>query len=322
MRIGSSGAEQLNQGTASTADVRMGSGQRPPDQSSLIGAPEGSRKGSGKRNVSVSTAVGVGLGVVAIFLFRAGPRYTMALVTLIAGLASAEYFSAARRKGFHPATLVGVVAATAFPVAAYYRGEAAFPVIGFLAVVFSLLWFVFGVDTDRPAVNAGITLLGVGFVGVLSAFAALILRTPVVQGTSTNILLAALIPTVAHDVFAYFVGRNAGRSPLTPISPGKTVEGLVGGCLAAIIASVLFNSLFPKIAPFDGFLHALLLGLVVALLAPLGDLAESIVKRDFGTKDMGTLLPGHGGAFDRFDSLLFVLPGAYYLAHLLHLFAA
>jgi phosphatidate cytidylyltransferase len=97
------------------------------------------------------------------------------------------------------------------------------------------------------------------------------------------------------------------------VSPSKTVEGLLGGALGAVIASVVFNELLGS-NPWEGLGPALELGLVVALMAPLGDLAESLLKRDLGIKDMGTILPGHGGVLDRFDALLFTLPGVYFLA--------
>jgi phosphatidate cytidylyltransferase len=105
-----------------------------------------------------------------------------------------------------------------------------------------------------------------------------------------------------------------GRTPLMPrISPNKTVEGLLGGMAAAFIVSILVSN---TVSGWDqgGLLDGILLGLVIAVMAPLGDLVESMIKRDLGVKDLGTMLPGHGGIADRFDALLFVLPAAYYVA--------
>lgn len=274
--------------------------------------PLGGPHSNGGRNVGVATALGVGLAALALALFRIGPAPTMVFVVVILGMAAAEFFDGLRRDGQHPATLLGLAAAIALPAAAYWRGEAAFPLVAALTIGFGFLWFLFDVETERLTTNLGSTLLGVGYIGGLGAFAALILRTPGVD--STRVLLGGVVPVVAHDVLGYVVGRHAGRSPLHPtVSPNKTVEGLLGGCLGAIIASVVFNDLLGD-NPWDGLGRSLMLGLVVAVLAPLGDLIESMIKRDVGLKDMGTALPGHGGVLDRFDALLFTLPGIYYLA--------
>ena len=136
-----------------------------------------------------------------------------------------------------------------------------------------------------------------------------------------SILIGLVICTVAYDIGALFVGSSAGRSPLAPsISPNKTVEGLIGGCVAAILAGILIHlaGMYPWGGSGTKFIHAFQLGVVVAIAAPIGDLVESKVKRDLGVKDMGTLLPGHGGVLDRFDAFLFVLPAVYYLCRVLN----
>lgn len=266
----------------------------------------------------VAIGVGVTIAVIAVLALRVGPAATLALVTLVIGLGTAELLSSARRGGHHPAVLLGLVASVGLPLAVYWRGVEAYPLLAFLVVAAGLLWYVFGVDSDSPASNLGITLLAVAYVGGLGSFAALILRLP--GGIGTDVLLAIIIPTVAADVFAFVVGRNAGKSQLSPISPNKTVEGLLGGVAGAVICSVLFNDILLGLEPFDGLRNAFLLGVVVAILAPLGDLSESLLKRDFGVKDMGTLVPAHGGVLDRFDTLLFALPAAYYLGLLLDLY--
>lgn len=281
-------------------------------------APGGTHRGGGGRDMPVAIGVGVTIAVIALVALRVGPWATMALATVVIGLGTAELLSSARRGGHHPAVLLGLAAAVGLPLAVYWRGVEAYPLMIFLVVVAGLLWYVFGVDGERPASNLGVTLLAVAYVGGLGSFAALILRLP--GGIGTDILLAAIIPTVAADVFAFVVGRNAGKSQLSPISPNKTVEGLLGGVAGAVICSVLFNDIILGLEPFDGLRNAFLLGVVVALVAPLGDLSESLLKRDFGVKDMGTLFPAHGGVLDRFDTMLFVLPATYYLGLLLNLF--
>jgi phosphatidate cytidylyltransferase len=166
----------------------------------------------------------------------------------------------------------------------------------------------------RPTANLGVTIVGVVWVGVLGAFAALILDIPS-QGVS--ILLVAIVAAVAHDAGGFFIGRSMGRTPFTSISPGKTLEGLVGGILSGLVA-VLVVAVLLGVGPFS-LGEALVFGLVTSLMAPFGDLAESLVKRDLGLKDMGSILPQHGGVLDRFDALLFVLPTAYYAVRALGL---
>ena len=121
---------------------------------------------------------------------------------------------------------------------------------------------------------------------------------------------------MANDVGALVVGGWMGSRPLAPkISPNKTWEGLLGGAVFSILVStVAVGAIHPWSAS-----NAALLGVVVAVVAPLGDLCESLLKRDLRLKDMGTLLPGHGGVLDRVDALLFVLPATYYLVRALNI---
>ena len=161
------------------------------------------------------------------------------------------------------------------------------------------------------------TLLGVGWVGVLGSFAALMLACPTraTRRPGIGILLVAVLGTVGYDVGGFVVGRNAGTRPLSAASPNKTVEGLIGGDRSAPSSSrVVAASPDRAVQPTADFGDALLVGVAVAVAAPLGDLCESLIKRDLDVKDMGTILPGHGGLLDRFDALLFVLPTVYYLA--------
>jgi CDP-diglyceride synthetase len=263
----------------------------------------------GGRDVSQAAIVGVAIAAVALVAFRIGPAAAMVVVTAVVALAGAEYFGAVQRAGFRPATLLGLVAVAVFPVTAYWRGEAAYPLILFLAVFVGFLWYLFGVGGPaRPTANLGVTLLGVVWVGGLGAFAALILD---IREQGVSILLVTIVAAVAADVGGFFFGRARGRTPLIAASPNKTVEGLIGGVIGTLVA-VFVVAVLLDIGPFS-FGQAFVFGLLTALAAPLGDLAESLVKRDLGLKDMGSLLPEHGGILDRFDALLFVLPTAYYV---------
>lgn len=262
------------------------------------------------------TAVGTGLGfaAVALLAFRAGPVPTMGLAVAVVALSAMELFDVFRRAGHRPATLLGLTATVSVMLAAYSRGEGAIPLVFVLTAVCSLLWFLFGVARGRPTVNVALTVFGFVWIGFLGSFAALLLRLPDRRGIA--FLIGAALATVAYDVGGFFVGSRSGRTPLAPsISPGKTWEGLLGGMGASVLVSVVITR---AIHPWD-LGSAFALGLVVAVVAPLGDLCQSLIKRDLGVKDMGAVLPGHGGMLDRFDALLFALPATYYLVQLVEL---
>lgn len=266
--------------------------------------------GGGDRDMGMAVVVGVGFLAVALFLFNIGPAAAMILVTAVVGLAVAELYGVLRQVGYQPIALVGIVGTVALVLGAYNNGSAAVPTVLFLTTAVCLLWYLVGAGGDTPVMNIGVTLLGVLWVGLFGSFAALMLG---LGDPGIGILLAAIIGTVAYDVGGLFIGKNAGRQPLSAASPNKTVEGLVGGCVAAFVA-VVFGSAVIGFGPIDSFADGAMVGLAIALFAPLGDLCESMVKRDLDVKDMGSVLPGHGGLLDRFDGLLFVLPAVYLLA--------
>jgi phosphatidate cytidylyltransferase len=245
-------------------------------------------------------------------MFNIGPAAAMILVTVVIGLAVAELYAVQRQAGYEPVTLAGITASVGLVVGAYHYGTAAIPTVLFLATAVCLLWYLVGAAHESPVMNVGVTLLGVLWVGLFGSFAGLMLS---VGDDGLGILLAAILGTVGYDVGGLFIGKNAGRQPLSAASPNKTVEGLIGGCVTAVVVVVVLSAVV-GLGPIDSFGEGLLVGLVVAVIAPLGDLSESLVKRDLGVKDMGSILPGHGGMLDRFDALLFVLPAVWLLATL------
>ena len=265
---------------------------------------------------------GAALLAVAIIAFALSPILALALIVVIVTIGAGELFNALRIAGYQPATLLGLAASIAMPLAVYVRGTQAVALIMGLTIVFGLIWYIVGVATEMPVMNLGVTVLGVFYVGGLASFGAAMLenaqRSDLVNDDGTELLLIALILTIAYDIGAYFSGRSMGRTPLTAISPNKTVEGLVGGMAMTVVASVVFVNLLGQfVSPVSDNVtlgEAFILGIAVAIMAPLGDLAESLIKRDLGIKDMGSILPGHGGVLDRVDALLFVLPTVYFFA--------
>ncbi len=162
----------------------------------------------------------------------------------------------------------------------------------------------------------GIIYIGVGFSHLLLLrYTDNSLYITTSMGTlsmGASYLWLAFIGTWANDTFAYFVGSRFGRHKLCPaISPAKTVEGFIGGLAGSILAITLLGLLFKL--PVN---HSIIMGIVVGVIAPIGDLAESAIKRFAEVKDSGKLLPGHGGILDRFDSILFTVPIVYYYIHM------
>ena len=266
--------------------------------------------GGGDRDMGQAAIVGVVLLGVALVLFRMGPTAAMVLVTAVVGLAAAELFGVLRQAGYTPLPLAGIAGSVGLVLGAYNNGTAVLPAILFLTTAVCLLHYLVGAADEAPVMNVGVTMLGVLWVGLFGSFAALMLG---LGDPGVGILLAAIIGTISYDIGGLIIGRNAGSKPLSAASPNKTVEGLIGGMVAAAVV-VAFVSTIIGFGPISGFAEGLLVGVVIALAAPLGDLCESLIKRDLGVKDMGSILPGHGGVLDRFDAMLFVLPAVYLLA--------
>jgi phosphatidate cytidylyltransferase len=272
--------------------------------------------GGGGRDMQQAVIVGVGLVALLFVCAAIGAKALVALVTVVVVLATAEFFTATRRAGYHPAVPVGLVGAGGFVLAAYWRGEAAIPLMLFLVVVTTLCWWLFDAGpADHAVANVGITTFGIMYVGGFGSFAALLLKFP----DGIGMLFGAILVSVAADIGGLFVGQRMGRSPLTAASPNKTIEGFVGGIVVAFVAAVLILAVVPGVFPWE-FKDAAVLGIVGGVLTPLGDLCMSRLKRDLGVKDMGNMLPGHGGLLDRFDGLLFVLPATYYVVRLLEVY--
>jgi CDP-diglyceride synthetase len=292
-----------------------GSAPRGPLRRSVL-PPGGTTQGAG-RNMPVAIATGLGFALVAVLCFEAGTVATLALATVVVTLAASECYAALRRRGRRPATLLGLVATVAVMVAAYAKGLAALPLVLVLVVITALVWHLVGVERGSTVEGVSSTLFGFMWVGLLGSFAALLLAPSLFPHRhGIAFLLGAIVATIGADVGALAIGSWVGRHHLAPqVSPNKTWEGLIGGAVVAIaVSAAVTGQVHPWTVP-----KAALLGLVVAVVAPIGDLCESLVKRDLGMKDMGSILPGHGGVLDRVDALLFVLPTTFYLVRVLNL---
>jgi phosphatidate cytidylyltransferase len=244
----------------------------------------------------------VPLIALALFLvIEGGLVFTLGLLVLGALCMHELYGMYARA---HPARLGGLLALAGLLLAALYGDQ--FQV---LLVAVIALPLVFGLTLVQPqpsVASIAVTLLGVYWIGFALAHAVLLRGLP----HGLGIVLDVLVGTFLGDTGAYLGGRMFGHRPLAPaLSPKKTVEGLVIGMFFAVVG-VWIAGRYQDWLPGS---HALVLGLGVALLAPIGDLFESFVKREAGAKDSGGLFGAHGGVLDRLDAVLFTAVVGYYI---------
>jgi phosphatidate cytidylyltransferase len=273
--------------------------------------------GTGGRDMPTAIAVGVILAAVFTGALILKPVAALIVVVAVIGLASVEFFDKVTEKGYRPATVTGIVACVSAPVATYWMGEQAIPLIVVLALAAGCATFITSTGIEsNPMPNMAITTLGVTWIGVTGGFGAMILafsNLPFARHIGTDTLFLTALAVVANDVGALFVGSAAGRTPLRRwISPNKTFEGFIGGSVMTVLAMVVVG-VSGKSDTWHSTRDLVLLGIVIAVTAPLGDLTESMFKRNLDVKDFGSLVKGHGGILDRFDGFLFTLPAVYYV---------
>jgi len=275
-------------------------------------------------------AFGVVAAPIALAIVLAGGPALAGLLAVTSAIAAWEFFRIARAAGHAPLQDLGCALAGLFPLAVHARYLGLLqPRMSYLAVVLILLLTVSvwarGAE-GKPLGAVATTVLGVVYTGGLLSFGYALryhdyavsdAQLGPVRIAAGGVLLGLpLLLTWATDIGAFFVGRTVGGRKLIPaVSPGKTVSGAVGGLAASILVTWLYVRFALRPAAQLSFtpVGIIVFGLVVSIAAQLGDLVESLLKREAGVKDSSTLLPGHGGVLDRMDSLLFVLP----VAHLL-----
>jgi phosphatidate cytidylyltransferase len=280
-----------------------------------VGAEIDRRGPIGDRDVPAAFMTGLGLAAVAVVSLWAGPAYFAAFAGLLVLVAQGELFGVLVKHHARPASLIGLVAGGLMMLGAYWRGEAATPAMFALGVVAAFLWFMTVPIDQRVNVvrDLGMTVLNMAWIPLLGGYLIATLKLP----DGDALVLWVIVLTFLFDTTAFLAGSISGggwiQRPLAPnVSPKKSWEGIIIGAAFTTLASAALVTSFVSV--FEGRrLAAVGLGLVISVAATFGDLAESLLKRDIGVKDMGTLLPGHGGVLDRIDSLLFVAPATFLL---------
>lgn len=265
------------------------------------------RRERGGSDLAPRVVVAIPAIVFALFIVHQGGEVWTIGIFALGVVAMGELFTLMGR--VRPPALAGFLTLAAMLAAALY-GEPRH-VIMVLAASFPVTFFLATLRPRREHVSWAIAVvyLGILWIGLAMVHAVWLRENPPLHGD--GLVIDVLVATFIGDTAAYFGGRWYGRTPLAPlISPNKTLEGLVAGVLGGTLA-------FWVAGLYQDWLtgpHALLMGALVALAAPVGDLFESMIKRDLEVKDTGKLFGAHGGVLDRLDAVLFTVPVAYYAA--------
>ena len=262
-------------------------------------------------------AVGIPVGVWVIL--AGGAPLAVALGLIAAGSAH-EFYGLARARGSEPLGTVGVPVSGAFAAlplilaAEAPRAEVLWG-LGMALLIVSAVVAVFRRGAEgRPLEAMSVTVAGALYTGGALSFAGFLRGAPSSEGAA--LVVFPLLVTWVGDTFAYFGGRFFGKHKLAPkVSPKKTVEGAIAGLVGSGASGAVFSALVlsqSESMPIP-IVVATVMAVIMGAVGQMGDLAESVLKREAGVKDSGTILPGHGGLLDRFDAIFFTLPLAYFL---------
>lgn len=269
-------------------------------------------KSSLKKRIISSVLILVLAGTVT-FCF---PNWAFSLLaSAMIGLALWEFFSLAEKKGIFVYKYFGVLVGMLVPIILYFQlgVEGYFTAEPFFIVIACLFTFVLLFirrENSQSLSSVAVTMFGLLYIAWFFSFFIKLKFLP-----NGSLLVAFLIlVTKMGDVGAYFIGRSMGRHGLIPrISPNKTVEGTIGGLIASVVTALLGKFYLPNFS----FAHLLILGVLLGILAQVGDLAESLIKRDCNVKDASNNISGFGGMLDVMDSLLFTTPIFYFYVKVL-----
>jgi phosphatidate cytidylyltransferase len=262
----------------------------------------------------VSAFVGV---PILLLIAVAGGWWYVAAVVAGAVVATLEVFAMLVGADFHPIRPLGLALAVGIALGALVSDARVMPGVLVAAMLAGLLMMMARADLSGALVDWGLTLASAIYVGGTMHYLIALRWLP----DGLLWILTVLVCTWVCDIAAFFVGRRWGKARLAPrISPGKSVEGAIGGLAGAVLAALLLGPSLSWLLGATGLgvtvsvgpLRMAGLGLVIGVCAVVGDLVESFIKRQCGAKDSGVLIPGHGGVLDRIDSVLLAVVGAYF----------
>lgn len=249
------------------------------------------------------TSAIVGLPFLIAVIYIGGiPLFSSIMVVALIGLK--EFYNAFKNKSLLSIELIGYLGSVALIILVNFSHSLIYvPLLFFILIL--ILNIMQLISSKYNFLNASITLYGLVYVSLLFSYILLISYQP------NNIIIWLVFTTAwGTDTFAYFSGYFFGKKKLCPsVSPKKTIEGAIGGVLGSMIISGVFGYFFLS----DYLIIIIFIGAIGSIVAQIGDLSASLIKRYTGIKDFGNLMPGHGGVLDRFDSILFTAPTIYYI---------
>lgn len=251
----------------------------------------------------------------AIFIFPSGAFAF--IVMIIIGLGLYEFFNMISKKDIPVYKYFGIIVGCLLPVTTYLQlrktAEIEFMLITAVCLAVFLLQFTRR-KTEHALVGIATTMFAIFYISWFLSFMIKLRIHPPLEMNGSFLVLYLLIVTKSGDIAAYFFGTAFGKHQLIPhISPKKSIEGTIGGLIVSFTMAILFRGLLPSVSMG----HILVIGFLLSVLSQIGDLSESLIKRDCKVKDSGTIFPGLGGILDLVDSLLFTTPIFYFYLRLI-----
>ena len=252
---------------------------------------------------------------IGIAVIIAGGWYLTTLVAIFMGLAAWEYTTLFRAGGLHPASVLVIGGTLLLLIGRNLNGFEGAPWMISLLILLSMTYHLVSYERgrDQAGTDFAVTLGGMFYIGWIGAYFVSLRNLPEGKWWMLVVLSAVMLA----DSAAYFIGKRFGRHHLSPrLSPKKTWEGYLGGIILGVLLTAGFSTILQMWAGADSAITPLrgaLVGLAMGIFPTLGDLGESMIKRQVGVKDSGKILPGHGGAFDRVDSWLWAVVIGYYM---------
>lgn len=253
----------------------------------------------------ITAAIGLPLLIAAVWF--GAPWFTI-LVAAMAALGSFEFYRMSNNLGLQPLHIFGAIWTVVLVIGQHCKYSLTIPLLVTLGIVIPAVWMLFRRSREKAFVEWALTIAGILYIGWMMSWWVGLRNLEL----GREWVFFGLFATFANDTCAFFCGRTWGTKPLAPsISPAKTWQGAIGGSIATIVAAIILKAVFHLPSTY---LQIALLGCLLSVFAQLGDLLESLFKRNAGIKDSGTMLPGHGGILDRIDSLIFTGFIVYYWA--------